>query len=101
MDESQVQKQLCEEYLVHEKKATLAWKVANKENELIGGADYAENYNLYIGIPFCPSICQYCSFSSYDYKRFADRADAYLDALEKRLPIRHRPFPEKNYIPFM
>ncbi|MFR5324104.1 MAG: coproporphyrinogen dehydrogenase HemZ [Eubacterium sp.] len=96
MDESQVQKQLCEEYLVHEKKATLAWKVANKENELIGGADYAENYNLYIGIPFCPSICQYCSFSSYDYKRFADRADAYLDALEKEIAYTAQAFSGKK-----
>ena len=47
MDESQVRKQLQEEYLVHEKKAGLAWKVARKENELIGGADHGQNYNLY------------------------------------------------------
>ena len=40
-----------------------------------------KGYSLYVGIPFCPSICLYCSFSSYPLKLWAKRVDEYLDAL--------------------
>ena len=38
-----------------------------------------------MGIPFCPSICLYCSFSSSPLLRWKDQVDAYLDALLKEL----------------
>lgn len=76
---------LCEEYLLSPGKARLAYDVAAKEYELVKDFDHENGYNLYIGIPFCPSICQYCSFSSYDYKTYQGKVDAYLGALEKEL----------------
>lgn len=76
---------LREEYLLSHEKARLALDVAWKEYELIRGFDHKNGYNLYIGIPFCPSICHYCSFSSYDYKTYSNKVDAYLKALEKEL----------------
>ena len=42
-------------------------------------------YSLYIGIPFCPTTCLYCSFPSYSIEGFRDRVDEYLDALEKEI----------------
>ena len=42
---------------------------------------YENGYSLYVGIPFCPSICLYCSFSSSPISVWEDRVDAYLDAL--------------------
>ena len=44
-----------------------------------------KEYSLYIGIPFCPTTCLYCSFTSFPVARFGDRMDAYLDALYKEL----------------
>jgi len=38
-------------------------------------------YSLYIGIPFCPSICLYCSFSSSPIALWKNQVDAYLDTL--------------------
>lgn len=76
---------LREEYLVTESRVRLALDVAEKEYALTGSFDHENGYNIYIGIPFCPSICQYCSFSSYDYRRYAGQADAYLTALEKEI----------------
>ena len=38
-----------------------------------------------MGIPFCPSICLYCSFSSYPLERWKNQVDAYLDALCKEI----------------
>lgn len=76
---------LREEYLVSEPKVRLALDVAEREYELTKSFDHENGFNLYIGIPFCPSICQYCSFSSYDYHRYAGQAEDYLTALEKEI----------------
>lgn len=76
---------LREEYLVTESRVRLALDVAEKEYQLTRSFDHENGYNIYIGIPFCPSICQYCSFSSYDYRRYEGQADNYLTALEKEL----------------
>lgn len=41
--------------------------------------------DLYIGIPFCPSKCNYCSFITADINRTGQYLDGYLDALEKEI----------------
>ena len=41
--------------------------------------------DLYIGIPFCPSKCEYCSFITADIGRTGKYVDAYLDALEREI----------------
>lgn len=76
---------LRSEYCLTENKVRLAIDVAEKENFLTGNFDHAQGYNVYIGIPFCPSICQYCSFSSFPYARYKKLADDYLTALEKEI----------------
>lgn len=41
--------------------------------------------DLYIGIPFCPSKCEYCSFITADIGRMGKYVDAYLDALKREI----------------
>lgn len=72
-------------YDISDKKTALCIAVANQERELLKDIDYENGYSLYVGIPFCPSICLYCSFSSYPLQKWQDRVDAYLDALLKEL----------------
>ncbi len=74
-----------ENYCVTEKKAALGLKVAKKEKELLEQLDYEDGYSLYIGIPFCPTTCSYCSFTSYSITEWKERVDAYLDAVCKEL----------------
>lgn len=40
---------------------------------------------LYIGIPYCPTRCAYCSFVSVDAPRLLKTIPAYLDALGREL----------------
>ena len=40
---------------------------------------------MYIGIPFCPTRCAYCSFVSQSIERFGEFLPAYLDALLREI----------------
>ena len=72
-------------YLADEQKASLCLRVARKESGILMSHPFEEEYSLYIGIPFCPTTCLYCSFASFPVSRFGDRMDAYLTALKKEL----------------
>lgn len=72
-------------YFTSNEKTALAITIANRERELLKDIDYENGYSLYVGIPFCPSICLYCSFSSSPLERWRSQVDAYLDALLKEL----------------
>lgn len=72
-------------YRCSSEKAALGIMIANRERHLLKEFDYGKGYSLYVGIPFCPSICLYCSFSSSPLGIWKDRVDDYLDALEKEI----------------
>ncbi len=55
---------LTEDYLVMPHKAALALKVAKAERKILED-NRPEEISLYIGIPFCPTRCLYCSFTAY------------------------------------
>lgn len=59
--------------------------IAERELELLSKIDYENGYSLYIGIPFCPTTCLYCSFTSSPLASWAKRVDDYLDALEREI----------------
>ncbi len=70
-----------ETYLTSPEKTALGISIAVREREILKDIPYENGYSLYVGIPFCPSICLYCSFSSSPISVWEDRVDAYLDAL--------------------
>ena len=76
---------LKETYLVSDEKAELCAVVAENEAEVLKDCDYDHTFSLYVGIPFCPSICAYCSFSSYPLSVWEKQVDNYLDALCKEI----------------
>lgn len=85
MSEDEVKQWMKENYRITDAKAELGIQVAQKEKALLEQLDYENGYSLYIGIPFCPSICSYCSFSSYPIGLWKKRVDDYLDAVCKEL----------------
>ena len=70
---------------VRKEKAVLAWEIAERERKILEELDYEEGYSLYVGIPFCPSVCSYCSFSSGPLDRWKEKVDVYVDTLCKEL----------------
>lgn len=81
MNEAQAKAFLQKVYCVSEKKARLAVDIACREKALLSKLDYLNGFSLYVGIPFCPSICSYCSFSSSPIDVWSPRMDDYLKAL--------------------
>ena len=75
-----VKEKLKEDYLVSEEKIAVMEGIFNCENRYLTD-EGAKEFSIYVGIPFCPSKCAYCSFSSV--KGRADRTDieAYLKNL--------------------
>ncbi|MBQ3392283.1 MAG: coproporphyrinogen dehydrogenase HemZ [Lachnospiraceae bacterium] len=73
------------EHKVSPEKAQLAARIAAKEKKLLSPLHAQGGYSIYVGIPFCPTTCLYCSFTSFPIGAWKDRADLYLDTLEKEI----------------
>lgn len=81
----EIARYMWETYDCSKEKTALAISIAHREREVLQNLDYEKGYSLYIGIPFCPSICLYCSFSSSPFSVWEKRVEDYLEALFKEL----------------
>ena len=72
-------------HFVSEKKARLSIEIAERERQILSGVHYEEGYSLYIGIPFCPTTCLYCSFTSFPIAAYRKQVDAYVDCVLKEI----------------
>lgn len=76
---------LREKHFVSEEKIQLGIEIAEREREILNRLHYEDGYSLYIGIPFCPTTCLYCSFTSYPISVWKERVVDYLTALEQEM----------------
>ena len=84
-DDQEIVDFMQETYVVSEKKARLGIEIARREKAQLAKLDYENGYSLYIGIPFCPTTCSYCSFTSYPVSKWEKRMEEYVDALLREL----------------
>ncbi len=68
-------------HAVSDEKAQLSLDIARREKAILDRLHYEDGYSLYIGIPFCPTTCLYCSFTSYPIAVWRKRVEEYLQAL--------------------
>lgn len=84
-EEDYIRAHMRENYFISEEKGLLSIKVAKCELELLKNVDYKNAYSLYIGIPFCPTTCSYCSFTSYPISKYQGIVSGYMEALGKEI----------------
>lgn len=72
------------EYGADEKKARLATEVAQAELPIRKSMSES-GVSIYIGIPFCPTRCLYCSFVTCGTKQAARLTDKYVEALKREI----------------
>ena len=89
-------KWMQKKYGCSEKKAVLAADIAKREHEILRRLHRGTGYSLYIGIPFCPTTCLYCSFTSYPISAFRRKVSDYLTALEKEIDYVSEAFKERT-----
>ena len=94
--DEQIETYMRETYFTSKEKIDLSIDVAERERRLLFTIDYENGYSLYVGIPFCPTTCLYCSFTSYPLVSWKNRVDAYLDALEREIDYTAAKFYHKN-----
>lgn len=82
---SEIAKYMRDTYFCSPRKTALAIATANREKAVLADFDYKTGWSLYVGIPFCPSICLYCSFGSHALKTWKHMIEPYLEALFKEL----------------
>ncbi len=82
--EEEVRRDLREIYRVSPRRAALAARCARSSVETLKGLE-ARDLSLYIGIPFCPTRCAYCSFVSADVGRSLALLEPFLEGLEREL----------------
>ena len=80
--QADVKRVLSEEYLLRGNKINLLISTAINQSN-INKSLQKNSISIYIGIPFCPSRCSYCSFTSYEINE--DRSSRYLQALYKEI----------------
>lgn len=95
-EETVIRSRMKKEYYCSDAKITLSLRIAKREAELLNEIDYKNGYSLYIGIPFCPSTCLYCSFTSYSITKYSDYVEEYIKALEKEIAYGATCFPDKK-----
>lgn len=76
----QTAEQFRTRYFASPERTALAVRCAAYAQEAINSLQENE-VSLYLGIPFCPSRCSYCSFVSSSIERSADLIAPYVDAL--------------------
>ena len=75
---------LEEKYFVRPDKAALAVETSGEEQRILSMVP-DNSLCIYVGIPFCPSRCEYCSFVSSDISCHMDRLVNYEAALEREI----------------
>ena len=82
---AEIESFMWENYRTSREKTKLAYRIAVREARIIRECAGGDSYSLYVGIPFCPSICLYCSFSSYPIGVYREKVDEYLEALFREI----------------
>lgn len=68
-----------EDFFVREDKAKLCLDIAKIEKEMVNKD--SKNVSIYIGMPFCPTRCLYCSFTSNPIGTCKKIVEPYLETL--------------------
>lgn len=80
-DDEEIVRFMEEAHFVSRKKAKLSVEIARRERKILKPLHGEEGYSIYIGIPFCPTTCLYCSFTSYPICAYEDVVDRYIECL--------------------
>ncbi len=96
-DETEIRNRFKNFYECSDDKTELAIEVSKREEKLIESMP-RNSVSLYVGIPFCPTRCLYCSFTSQSIKFSNKLTEPYMEALITELEFISRLIKDKRLI---
>ncbi|MBO8172632.1 MAG: coproporphyrinogen III oxidase [Bacillaceae bacterium] len=82
VDPQEAREQLQQHYLVKPEKVELLERIIERQLHAIPDLyRLQDEVSLYIGIPFCPTKCAYCTFPAYAINGRAGSVEAFLEGL--------------------
>ncbi|HWR09406.1 coproporphyrinogen dehydrogenase HemZ [Sporomusa sp.] len=82
----QVTSKLVQEYALEPAKADLITGIAIHQRPVVSNPDNrtrTKTVSIYVGIPYCPSRCLYCSFPSFILPEKNEQINAFLQAITR------------------
>jgi len=76
---------LCRRYALTPSKAALLLACSEEQKFYWRKAPYRGRVGVYVGIPFCPTRCSYCSFAGVALDKNQKLVKPYLDALKQEI----------------
>ena len=75
-------KELKEQYLISDEKIRLMQEIVDRQLAVLPDLyDLKKGVSIYIGIPFCPTKCAYCTFPAYAINGRQGSVDSFLGGL--------------------
>jgi coproporphyrinogen dehydrogenase HemZ len=82
LSKEEAHKQLREDYLVTDEKIRLMQEIVDRQLTVVPDLyNLAHEVSIYIGIPFCPTKCAYCTFPAYAINGRQGSVDSFLGGL--------------------
>ncbi|MFC5591760.1 coproporphyrinogen III oxidase [Sporosarcina soli] len=93
----EAQRLLKERHRISSEKSKLLAKIAEVQLRAIPDLyDLKKEVSIYIGIPFCPTKCAYCTFPAYAIHRKNGRVESFLDGLHEEIREMGKWLKERN-----
>lgn len=96
--ENDILQQLEDKYLISKDRAKLLLNISKISTNIIEKYNLNTGFSVYIGIPFCKTICSYCSFTVTPLKHYKDFITPYVDALINEISILKNKNPKTIYV---
>ncbi len=82
MSKEMAHEELRNDYLIHDEKIELMQSIVDRQLKVIPDLYNLQNeVSLYIGIPYCPTKCAYCTFPAYAIQGKQGAVDSFLYGL--------------------
>ncbi|MGQ9557739.1 MAG: coproporphyrinogen dehydrogenase HemZ [Desulfurispora sp.] len=81
----QAGRMLEQDYALSQEKIALLLEVTARQRAYLVPQALLRTVSIYIGIPFCPSRCLYCSFPSYSIKAASRYVEPFVSCLKREI----------------
>ncbi|SHF41621.1 hypothetical protein SAMN05444392_12330 [Seinonella peptonophila] len=86
LDDSTIKERLAKDYRILPEKMSLLQEIVTRQHAALPDLYQLRNeVSLYIGIPFCPTKCAYCTFPAYSIRGRNGSVEAFLEGLHQEI----------------